>query len=93
MKKHVHNVHFWLVGALLHTSFNSRTRPWELRSVDGIDLFDVFGSSIRYETRKNGLMRAISSTYSEKDTILNFSILSDLFLEVGVKIKDRKSVV
>lgn len=91
MKKQVHNVHFCLVGALLHTSFNSRTRPWELRSVDGIDLFDVFCSSVRYETRKNGLMRAISASYIEQEKAINFNKFTAIFSDLELNYSSLKA--
>lgn len=86
MKKNVCNVQFWLVGALLHSPFSSRTRPWELRSVDGIDLFDIFCFPVKYETRKNGVLRAISSNFNlgSHDFSNDLRALEQMSVEFGV---------
>lgn len=86
MKKHARNVQFWLVGALLHAPFSSRTRPWELRSIDAIDLFDVFCSAVRYETRKNGLLRAITANFNNSEKVIAFDLgrLSEMSINFGV---------
>src|SRR5690625_4257278 len=88
MKKNVCNVQFWLVGALLHSPFSSRTRPWELRSVDGIDLFDIFCSPVKYETRKNGALRAISSEFnpSVQGSYNNLRMLGQMSIDFGVSL-------
>src|SRR5690625_2313006 len=88
MKKNVCNVQFWLVGALLHSPFSSRTRPWELRSVDGVDLFDIFCSPVKYETRKNGALRAISSNFNPGGQVFsnNLRMLGQMATDFGVSL-------
>jgi len=45
------------VGALTSKPYAFTARPWELRKVDSIDVFDAVGSNIRIDTRGGAVMR------------------------------------
>jgi len=45
------------VGALTSKPYAYTARPWELRKVDSLDVFDAVGSNIRIDTRGGAVMR------------------------------------
>jgi len=45
------------VGALTSKPYAFTARPWELRKVDSLDVFDAVGSNIRIDTRGGAVMR------------------------------------
>lgn len=47
------------VGALTSKPYSFTTRPWELNSVNSIDLTDAIGSNIRLDSRGNDLLRIL----------------------------------
>lgn len=49
------------VGALTSKTYSFLARPWELRSVEGIDIFDTFGSRIRIDSRGLEILRILPS--------------------------------
>ncbi len=49
------------VGALTSKTYAFVTRPWELRSIDSIDVFDTFGSRIRIDLRGLDILRILPS--------------------------------
>jgi NADH-quinone oxidoreductase subunit G len=49
------------VGALTSKNYAFIARPWELRSVEGLDIFDTFGSRIRIDCRGMDILRILPS--------------------------------
>jgi NADH-quinone oxidoreductase subunit G len=49
------------VGALTSKTYAFVARPWELRSVENIDIFDTFGSRIRVDSRGMEILRILPS--------------------------------
>jgi NADH dehydrogenase (ubiquinone) Fe-S protein 1 len=47
------------VGALTSKPYAFTVRPWELKSIETIDLFDALGSNIRIDIRGSELMRVL----------------------------------
>lgn len=47
------------VGALTSRSYAFRARPWELKSIESIDIFDSLGSNIRVDIKGNEIMRIL----------------------------------
>lgn len=47
------------VGALTSKPYAFKTRSWELRSTESIDIFDGVGSNIRIDTRGSEIMRVL----------------------------------
>lgn len=47
------------VGALTSKPFAFKARPWELRSIESIDIFDTLGAHVRLEIRGNELLRVL----------------------------------
>lgn len=47
------------VGALTSKPYSFKARPWELRSVESLDIFDSFGSNIRIDLRSQQIMRIL----------------------------------
>mmetsp|Transcript_4609 Transcript_4609/g.6886 ORF Transcript_4609/g.6886 Transcript_4609/m.6886 type:complete len:711 (+) Transcript_4609:48-2180(+) len=47
------------VGALTSKPYAFRARPWELQSVESVDVTDAVGASIRVDTRNNEIMRVL----------------------------------
>jgi len=47
------------VGALTSAPYAFHARPWELRKVESIDVFDAVGSAIRVDVRGNAVMRVL----------------------------------
>jgi NADH dehydrogenase/NADH:ubiquinone oxidoreductase subunit G len=47
------------MGALTSKPYAFTARPWELRTVESVDFFDSFGSSIRIDTRGLKVMRVL----------------------------------
>lgn len=47
------------VGALTNKTYAFLARPWELRKVETIDVFDSLGSSIRVDLRNNKILRVV----------------------------------
>jgi len=45
------------VGALTSKPYAFTARPWELRKIDSLDVFDAVGSNIRIDTRGGAVMR------------------------------------
>lgn len=49
------------VGALTSKNYAFIARPWELRSVESLDIFDTFGSRIRIDSRGLNILRILPS--------------------------------
>lgn len=49
------------VGALTAKTYAFVARPWELRNVENIDIFDTFGSRIRVDSRGMEILRILPS--------------------------------
>ena len=47
------------VGALTSKPYAFSVRPWELKNIESIDLFDAVGSNIRIDTRGSEIMRIL----------------------------------
>jgi len=47
------------VGALTSAPYAFHARPWELRKVQSIDVFDAVGSAVRLDARGNAVMRVL----------------------------------
>ncbi|KAA5604761.1 NADH-quinone oxidoreductase subunit G [Roseospira marina] len=47
------------VGALTSAPYAFHARPWELRKVESVDVFDAVGSNIRIDVRGNAVMRVL----------------------------------
>ncbi len=47
------------VGALTSRSYAFKARPWELKSIESIDIFDSLGSNIRVDIKGNEIMRIL----------------------------------
>ena len=47
------------VGALTSMPFAFTARPWELTSIESIDILDSLGSSIRIDVLNNNVMRIL----------------------------------
>jgi NADH dehydrogenase (ubiquinone) Fe-S protein 1 len=47
------------VGALTSRSYAFKARPWELKSIESIDIFDSLGSNIRVDVKGNEIMRIL----------------------------------
>jgi NADH dehydrogenase (ubiquinone) Fe-S protein 1 len=47
------------VGALTSRSYAFKARPWELKSIESIDIFDSLGSNIRVDIKGNEIMRVL----------------------------------
>jgi len=47
------------VGALTSKPYAFKARPWELRAIESIDVFDSMGSHVRLEVRGNELLRVL----------------------------------
>lgn len=52
-------VTFSKIGALTSKPYAFNARPWELKSVNTIDVFDSFGSSIRLDFRDKEILRVL----------------------------------
>jgi NADH-quinone oxidoreductase subunit G len=61
------------VGALTSKHYAFKTRPWELRSFESIDLLDGFGSNIYINFKENEILRIIPKF----NKTLNDNFLSD----------------
>lgn len=51
-----------LIGALTSKPYAFTARPWELKSIETIDLFDSLGSNIRVDIRGSDIMRILPIT-------------------------------
>jgi NADH-quinone oxidoreductase subunit G len=49
------------VGALTSKNYAFVARPWELRSIESLDIFDTFGSRIRIDSRGMNILRILPS--------------------------------
>jgi len=47
------------VGALTSKSYAFKARPWELKNLESIDIFDSLGSNIRVDVKGNEIMRIL----------------------------------
>ncbi|WP_207478841.1 NADH-quinone oxidoreductase subunit NuoG [Arenibaculum pallidiluteum] len=47
------------VGALLNKPYSFTARPWELRKIESVDVFDAVGSNIRVDVRGSEVMRIL----------------------------------
>lgn len=47
------------VGALTSKSYAFKARPWELKSLESIDIFDSLGSNIRVDVKGNEIVRIL----------------------------------
>jgi len=47
------------VGALTSKPYAFTVRPWELKNIESIDVFDAMGSNIRIDTRGSEIMRIL----------------------------------
>jgi NADH dehydrogenase (ubiquinone) Fe-S protein 1 len=47
------------VGALTSKSYAFKARPWELKSIESIDIFDSLGSNIKVDIKGNEIMRIL----------------------------------
>lgn len=47
------------IGALTSKPYAFNARPWELKNVNTIDIFDSFGSSIRLDFRDKEILRVL----------------------------------
>ncbi len=47
------------IGALTSKPYAFNARPWELKTVNSIDIFDTFGSSIRLDYRDKEILRVL----------------------------------
>ena len=47
------------VGALTSKSYAFKARPWELKNLESIDIFDSLGSNIRVDIKGNEIMRIL----------------------------------
>lgn len=61
------------VGALTSKPYAFKARPWELGSVDTIDLTDGLGSSVSVDIKKTEVLRVLP----KKNTSVNESLISD----------------
>jgi NADH dehydrogenase (ubiquinone) Fe-S protein 1 len=55
------NIYISKMGALTSKPYAFTARPWELRSVKSVDIFDALGSSIRLDMRGLNVMRVLPS--------------------------------
>jgi len=53
------------VGALTSAPYAFHARPWELRKVESIDVFDAVGSNIRVDVRGNAVMRVLPRLHED----------------------------
>ena len=53
------------VGALTSKPYAFNARPWELRKTDSIDVMDALGSSIRIDSKGDGVMRIMPRVNEE----------------------------
>ncbi|KAL3273033.1 hypothetical protein HHI36_014489 [Cryptolaemus montrouzieri] len=53
------------VGALTSKPYSFTARPWEIRKIDSIDVFDAVGSNIVVSTRTNEVLRILPRTNEE----------------------------
>nr|BBF98317.1 NADH dehydrogenase subunit 11 [Goniomonas avonlea] len=70
------------VGALTSVSYAFSSRPWELRSIESIDVFDGVCNKIRFDTRGVGpgaILRVLPRTNNTCDSYFSFCVTSDLF--------------
>ena len=61
------------VGALTSKPYAFKTRPWELRSTESIDLTDSLGSQILVNYKESSILRVLPKT----NTYLNGNLISD----------------
>jgi len=61
------------VGALTSKPYAFKTRPWELRSTESIDLTDSLGSQILVNYKESSILRILPKT----NTYLNGNLISD----------------
>jgi NADH-quinone oxidoreductase chain G len=61
------------VGALTNKQSSFLSRPWEIKSVKSIDLFDSFGSNIRIDSRNFEILRILPY----KNELINENWISD----------------
>jgi NADH-quinone oxidoreductase subunit G len=61
------------VGALTSKAYSFKARPWELRSIETIDLIDSLGSNIYIQHQNSNIVRIIPKVNS----YLNSNIISD----------------
>jgi len=50
---------FFHRGALTSKPYSFVARPWEFKSVESVDFFDSTGSSVRFDTRGDKILRAL----------------------------------
>jgi NADH dehydrogenase/NADH:ubiquinone oxidoreductase subunit G len=50
---------FFYRGALTSKPYSFAARPWELKSVESVDFFDSTGSSIKFDTRGDKILRVL----------------------------------
>lgn len=53
------------VGALTSKPYSFTARPWEIRKIDSIDVFDAVGSNIVVSTRTNEVLRILPRVNEE----------------------------
>ncbi len=53
------------VGALTNAPYAFTSRPWELRSVESVDVMDTLGSSIQLDYRGAEIMRILPRIHEE----------------------------
>ena len=61
------------VGALTANSYSFKARPWELRTMDSIDVFDSLGSNIYLNFKESEIMRVLPKVNED----LNENWISD----------------
>jgi len=47
------------MGALTSKPYAYKFRPWELKEIEGLDLFDSLGSNIRIDIRASEIIRIL----------------------------------
>jgi len=61
------------MGALTSKPYAFSARPWELRTVESIDLFDAVGSTIQVNLKEHSIVRILPRI----NNVLNFEWITD----------------